>query len=380
MNKLLYILFTLLLICITSCVSDSPTANVPIPPEAKIINHPESDTVLVGSEATFSIDAQGDSLSYQWYRNGQIIDNSNSDTYTIPSVSLQDDQDRYNCIISNSHGYDTSYTVTLTVSNPNEYFIWSKINAGNRVYIDFGTITYKDIFQSSKYNRKYLDAAPIDDASISLYINGVQSPVYLRSYDSSYICDHIVQPGETYDLRIAHWDETRKDSVIFTARTTVPFRDPSLQLSRDTIVLDTHAIGNEYQKVLEEPHLFDQITLNGTENGNYQQLDFSGFAWRLFSIDTTAKEPGILQNCEKEYPRNISQLDLATWRGLYPIDPSGTFSWEIGFYEYYRLIIFQVGQEYVDWYEDGKSNIEGAYGMFAGTAGDTLEFKVKIKE
>jgi len=69
-----------------------------------ITTQPVSQSVNIGSSVTFSVVAAGSNpLSYQWSKDGTIINGATSSTYTINSVSESNSGD-YNCVVSNSYG------------------------------------------------------------------------------------------------------------------------------------------------------------------------------------------------------------------------------------------------------------------------------------
>jgi hypothetical protein len=90
--------------------SSSSTTSAP-----SITTQPASETVAVGSAATFSVTASGSgTLSYQWYMGSTEISGATSSTYTISSVASSD-AGSYYVTVSNSAGTTTSSTATLTV-------------------------------------------------------------------------------------------------------------------------------------------------------------------------------------------------------------------------------------------------------------------------
>ncbi|HEX8354339.1 MAG TPA: immunoglobulin domain-containing protein, partial [Pyrinomonadaceae bacterium] len=79
---------------------------------------PSSLTVQVGSNVTMSVAATGNSLSYQWQRNGQPISgNASAATPTLNLTNVQlSDAGGYAAVVSNPSGGVTSQPVTLAVS------------------------------------------------------------------------------------------------------------------------------------------------------------------------------------------------------------------------------------------------------------------------
>lgn len=92
---------------------------------AAITASPTNRTVLLGSNATFSVTAIGTApLSYTWYSNGIALVNGgrisgvNSNTLTISNTQTNDSGAAYQAIVANSYGMATSSVATLTVLAP----------------------------------------------------------------------------------------------------------------------------------------------------------------------------------------------------------------------------------------------------------------------
>ena len=80
-----------------------------------IPGQPVSLTFAVpGQSATFTINAVGDSLMYQWQKDGSDITGANSDTYTIAAIT-ESDMGMYQCVVSNDAETIISTAVSLTV-------------------------------------------------------------------------------------------------------------------------------------------------------------------------------------------------------------------------------------------------------------------------
>ena len=79
---------------------------------------PTNLTVQVGSNVTTSVAASGNSLSYQWHRNGvAIVGNASAATPTLNLTNVQlSDAGSYTAVVSNPGGSVTSNPVTLNVS------------------------------------------------------------------------------------------------------------------------------------------------------------------------------------------------------------------------------------------------------------------------
>ena len=101
---------------------DSQTPDVPGVTAPSITTQPGNATVKVGETATFTIAASGDNLTYQWQidRNdgkGWVnIDGATATSYTTSTVDISCNGFKYQCVVSNSAGTDTSNTAVLTVT------------------------------------------------------------------------------------------------------------------------------------------------------------------------------------------------------------------------------------------------------------------------
>jgi uncharacterized protein (TIGR02145 family)/uncharacterized repeat protein (TIGR02543 family) len=81
--------------------------------------HPQSQTKEEGQSVTFNVTASANgfgTLSYQWRRNGTTNVGTNSNSYSISSVTIAMDGDTYDCVVTNAVGSTTSNEATLTVT------------------------------------------------------------------------------------------------------------------------------------------------------------------------------------------------------------------------------------------------------------------------
>ncbi len=88
--------------CIITTPGGSDTSNVAIltvNPAVRILKHPSDQIVLSGSQATFTITAEGTGLSYQWQKDGADISGATTGKLTVPAASLSD-EGQYACIVS----------------------------------------------------------------------------------------------------------------------------------------------------------------------------------------------------------------------------------------------------------------------------------------
>ena len=101
-----------------SASSNTMTFIVGTAPSLPVINtQPQSQTVGIGQNATFSVVATGATpLSYQWRFNGSAIASATGSTYVHVSVQTND-AGAYSVVVSNALGTATSSNAMLTVAN-----------------------------------------------------------------------------------------------------------------------------------------------------------------------------------------------------------------------------------------------------------------------
>lgn len=93
----------------------SPGGTNPPPQPPIIARHPSSQSVAVGSGATFSVEAASTlPISYRWIRNGSYIPGASSAVYTIPQTRVAD-SGTYTVEVSNSAGAVFSLPAVLSI-------------------------------------------------------------------------------------------------------------------------------------------------------------------------------------------------------------------------------------------------------------------------
>jgi hypothetical protein len=93
----------------------------PVPPT--IVSQPQSQTATEGANVTFSVGVNGSSpLSYQWSRNGTVIDGATAASLTLNNVQLSQSGD-YAVVVSNAFGTATSEVAVLMVNPAPDYHL-----------------------------------------------------------------------------------------------------------------------------------------------------------------------------------------------------------------------------------------------------------------
>ena len=72
----------------------------------KVFQHPNSQTVTTGAQTTFTVEAKGDDLTFQWQKNGSDVHNdsnySGTDTNTLRIRHVnKSDGGHYRCLVKN---------------------------------------------------------------------------------------------------------------------------------------------------------------------------------------------------------------------------------------------------------------------------------------
>ncbi|KMQ50176.1 immunoglobulin I-set domain-containing protein [Chitinispirillum alkaliphilum] len=113
---------TVLQICLMamfliSCSDDSnPFGSNPTGPS---ISAQPADAIVNISQnqsATFTVSATGNGLSYQWYRDGVLIEGATESSYILTEITAEDNGAVFTCIVSGSDGTVTSEPAVLTIT------------------------------------------------------------------------------------------------------------------------------------------------------------------------------------------------------------------------------------------------------------------------
>ena len=89
--------------CISRCLKQFLSFSV-VPP--KVIQHPNSQSVPTGAQTTFTVEATGDDLTFQWQKNGSDVPNGSNyrgtDTKTLSIQYVKKgDGGHYRCLVRN---------------------------------------------------------------------------------------------------------------------------------------------------------------------------------------------------------------------------------------------------------------------------------------
>lgn len=158
----------------------------------EIIFEPQDLGLIVGEAATFSVKYVGDSSTIVWRKNGVDIVGANSDTYTIPSVSISDNLDEYSCVITNSFGSDTSRNANLNVTA-----LDSRVSNGQLALYTFqenGGTVINDMSGYDPFNLDILTPGAVTWKPYGLFVNSPANIV--SSAPATKIIDSVKSKGE----------------------------------------------------------------------------------------------------------------------------------------------------------------------------------------
>ncbi|MEQ1353601.1 MAG: malectin domain-containing carbohydrate-binding protein [Candidatus Acidiferrum sp.] len=164
-----------------------------------ISSQPSSQTVTTGQTAAFSVTASGTSpLSYQWQKNGSILNGATSSTYSTPATTSTDNGAQFAVGVSNAAGSVTSNDATLNVSAPSvavDVITYNNDNGRTGQNLKETTLTLSNVNQNTFGLRKIVtldgkvDAQPLFLSGVSV-AGGTHDVVYVvTEHDSVYALD-----------------------------------------------------------------------------------------------------------------------------------------------------------------------------------------------
>ncbi len=96
--------------------STPPPVEPPAVVAPSIGSQPQDAKVADGATTTFSVTANGSSLTYQWQRDGKAISGATGTSYTTPVLHMADNGVKYQVVVTGPNASVTSNAVVLTVT------------------------------------------------------------------------------------------------------------------------------------------------------------------------------------------------------------------------------------------------------------------------
>ena len=81
-----------------------------------ITKQPVNEGVIEGQTATFVVEATGNSLTFQWYKDGVLVGGATDSIYTTPATNVTDNGSLFSVKVENTSGDDSSTAATLYVT------------------------------------------------------------------------------------------------------------------------------------------------------------------------------------------------------------------------------------------------------------------------
>lgn len=110
-----FLVRVLSVVAVCSALAGCPLENDDAKP-FKIVAEPADAAVTAGNAATFSVEAKGRNLAYQWRRNGADIAGATSASYQTPATILADDGASFSVVVTSGERTRTSRDARLTVT------------------------------------------------------------------------------------------------------------------------------------------------------------------------------------------------------------------------------------------------------------------------
>ena len=122
---------------VTGCTRTlTKTVTVIEPPSIR--TNPQSQSVCVGSSVTLGVNARGTNISYQWYKNGNILNGQTTATLSFSPVTLAD-ANNYTVRIANSVDTIFSSVATLSVNVATSSTVNASFCSGTNYTLPNGT-------------------------------------------------------------------------------------------------------------------------------------------------------------------------------------------------------------------------------------------------
>ena len=167
-----------------------------------------------GDRVSFTVQASGTDLSYQWYLNDTLVPGMTGPTFQAFNAEPYHDTWRFHCVVSNSLGSVTSRTAVLSVWTDDSFLKWAThpvdvvTNLGGSAAFTAKAVAYRGAEVSYRW---YLGDTPLAGAGgTTLEFTGVQG---------YHFTDYHVVASATIDGVVR---SLRSDNVWVTANRTAP--------------------------------------------------------------------------------------------------------------------------------------------------------------
>jgi len=174
-------------------------------PVAPSINtQPQSVTVNVTSNATFTVAASGDSpLTYQWQTNGVTLSGATATSYTRANCLATDSGLQFGCVVANGVGSITSAVAVLTVVTPVTGYVDTNRVASWAAGVRGGIPNYSTVFADASLTPYSADKTGATDASTAIQnaINACPAGQIVYLPTGTYTLSNLLQISKSIVLR-----------------------------------------------------------------------------------------------------------------------------------------------------------------------------------
>ena len=245
-----------------------------------ISTQPKSQTVTEGNDVTFTVTANGSELSYQWYKDGNLINGATSASYKITNV-MPSHAGSYTVTVNNSAGRATSSAAVLTVKLKMPVIT---IQPTNLTVLKGSSATFTVQANGTDMSYQwYKDGNPISGATKTSYTIGSVSENSVGSYTVTVSNSTGSVTSETAVLTL------KKDEVSVQ-------REVSVIGNKATVTLTISNAPKGYFGSLEENWQSKILTFSGISNDGTAAETENGMkvSWSGFDMSGNYQFPGTL--------------------------------------------------------------------------------------
>jgi outer membrane protein assembly factor BamB len=252
-------------LALTGCLGPDIANEPPL-----IVTQPANQTVTKGQAATFSIQATGGMLDYQWHKNGVPISGASSATYTTPPSTLDDDGTQFQVEITNTRGKVMSSAALLKTHDPTDVLTWHNDNARTGQNLEETFLTPQNVNSGSFGKVGFfpvdgkVDAQPLFLANVPLSKQETRNVLYVATEHASVYAFDADTGAVIWQVSLLGADEATSDP----RNTTVVFPEigitstPVIDRTRGpngalyAVAMSKDAAGNYFQRL----HALDVTT------------------------------------------------------------------------------------------------------------------------
>lgn len=273
-----------------------------------ITSQPQDKEALSGSSVSFSVEVEGTVNNYQWFKDGEAIENSNASTLDLNNLQLEDTGEYY-CIITGDCSEITSDIAVLTVNDSGEN--------GPIISFDISTLDFGEIPLGNEYEMSFdniISNTGNEELTItSISIEGSDKFSYSGDQNIS------ILPNESADL-----------SFVFNAGETEGEFTASLKIESNAINeinVSLKGMAVVYNPVLSvDEYILEEISESGQEFNGIEISNDSDFDYEVESITIEGENSNNFVLNLSNFPLMIESGSMINVPFTFNYEESGTFT------------------------------------------------------